>query len=177
MSLALVWQHPNMVIHTLLIWHLFGWNWTDCWSLNTANGHKHWQRVSVSQPTPWLTLFCIDFLLNFQWFLSCYLHLLLKLNVHVMLLHNGVSHAEYLLIMFALWVKDFELLPELQRSESQPNLAMEPFPNMSIGWCVCVVMPSMMWPAKSLLVSAYLEQHRTGITCMCSFYWKHSKMC
>lgn len=63
---------------------------------------------------------------------------MLELNVHVMLLHNEGSHAEYLLIMFALRVKDVELLPELRRSESQPNLAVKPFPNMSIGRCVCV---------------------------------------
>jgi len=68
-----------------------------------------------------------------------------------MLLYNGGSHAEDLLIMFALWVKDVELLPELRLSESQPNLAVQPFPNMSI--CVCVVMPSMIWPSWSSSVN------------------------
>lgn len=64
------------------------------------------------------------------------------------------------------WVKDVELLPELRRSESQPNLAVKPFPNMSIGRCVCVcVMLSMMWAAELQLDLACLEQHRTGFKC------------
>lgn len=83
-----------------------------------------------------------------------------------MLLHNGGSHAEYLLIMFAPRVKDVELLPDLQRSDSQPNLALEQFPNMSIRRCACVHACG-----HAFNDFACLEQHRTD------FYKKLSRTC
>ncbi len=161
-----------MVIHTGLIWHLFGWNWTFCWSFNFANGLRLSQRVS----TPRLSFFCIDYLLKRLWFVTetsfyvmswmsmwccCIMEALMQ-NICSLCLHLGPR------------VKDVELLPDLWCSDSQPNLAVEQFPNMSIGLCVCVCVwscfqwcgllsSSLIWPVWSSTEQSFTKNFKEHV--------------